>query len=264
MALSYPVNGSDLAEIYPQKIKQAKNLYPLAAKFFRGPNALAEGETLTPQMLKDPQRQKAYYQLDHLIGIAIDSGIDISHLSEFGIIKEGENRYIFDYRINPALISNASLFAFFNKPKQIQRKAQQLRALGLSKKDIQALNRYLEANNPRKQADIAERDYLKSQQQILVKKHSPERGTFHDIVAIHEQSNLVRNKSWNRWTSGLLENLSHYKQRILVEYLQQTKVRAHIVPSPIDKSYFVNFEQQLISGEIVAVLNKNINNTQEQ
>ena len=263
MVLSYPVSGSDLAEIYPQKIKQAQNLYPLAAKFFRGPNALAEGETLTPQMLKDPKRQQAYYQLDNLIGIAIDAGIDISHLNEFGIIKEGENRYIFDYRINPALISNTNLFVFFNKPEHLESDAYQLRSLGLSQEDIQALNSYLKANNPRKQANIAERDYLKSQHQLLAKKLSPERGTFHDIVAIHDQSNLVRNKSWNRWATGLLDNLSTYKQRILVEYLQQSRKQTFVIATPVDKSYFINFEHELISGEAVASLNKNINDIQE-
>ena len=97
----------------------------------------------------------------------------------------------------------------------------------------------------------------------MTAKHSPERSTFYDIVAIHDQSNIVRAKSWNRWASGLLDNLSTYKQRILVEYLQQTRKQTFVIASPVDKSYFINFEQELISGEAVASLNKYINNKQE-
>lgn len=266
MTISLPSGASELAKLYPEKIKQANNIYPLASKFFKGPNALAEGEILTPEMLKDPKRQQAYYKLRRLVGLAIDAGIDLNNLSEFGLIKEDKkaDRYSLDFRHNPHWISNRLLFSFFNRPQQLQSKAQNLRALGLSQSDIQALDNYLKANNPSKLADIAERDYLKAQKHVLAGKYSPEYASLSDILNIHEQSNKERNSSWNRWATGLLDSLPTYKQRILVQYLQSNIGRTYIAPTPINKDYLISFEQQLISGEVLTSLNKSINETQEQ
>lgn len=109
MATSSPIWASDLAKLYPEKIVEAKNLYPLAKSFFTGPGSLPPGETLTPEMLKSPERQAAYYKFRRLLGLAIDAEYDISYLEEFGL-KKAKRGYYVDFSQYPQWATVESLF----------------------------------------------------------------------------------------------------------------------------------------------------------
>jgi hypothetical protein len=260
--------GSDLAKLYPHKLAQAKNLYPLAYDFFKGPGSLPPGETLTPEMVKSPERQQAFYQLRRLVGLAIDAKYDLSALSEFGLVKTDQG-YIIDFAQSPQWASMSSLFFQLRTPQDLQFAAHYLYEVGLSNADMDKIEKYLQHNNPKIMVTQDLQKLLptntKSVQQVLqTLKTNTSQAHYQPLLDMFEARKRQRYITWDQWGVNLLNMLSKPKQRILISYLQQRMGGMIIGWAPIDKSYLRKMAEDMISGKAKAQLTTRLDKQRKQ
>lgn len=248
--LSGQAYASDLEKLYPQQLKEAKNLYQLAYRYFRGPGSLPEGETLTPEMVKNPLRQAMFYKLWDLVGLAVDADYDLSSLEEFGLLKE-HSGYSIDYKKHPQWADIDSLFLTLKNPEDLYAHARELRQKGFSQFDMDILDNYLKANNPEKQLLLAERNLVEPYSlKHDVKQLSPEQ-----MLLFHESIQKLRANILNNWGNELLEKLSLQKQRILISHLQQYLGSVSLGKLPISIESLQVYANELVSGRQLAAIN---------
>lgn len=251
LATSLPTSASDLAKLYPEKLAQAKDLYPLAKAFFTGPGSLEPGETLTPEMVKSPQRQAAYYKFRRLLGLAIDAEYDISYLEQFGLVKAKRGYYV-DFSKYPQWATVRSLFLDLRTVNSLRSIENQLLRLGLSASDIKKIEIYLTKHHPQIVENLSRQKLLQphlkafQQKQLL---HPLNESELNVVVNIHEQLKHHRFDSWNKWAVNLLEQLPKSKQRILISFLQQNLGSMAIGRAPISEAYLNTFAKELATGK---------------
>lgn len=247
--LTGPAHSSDLEKLYPEQLKQAKNLYNLAYRYFKGPGSLEPGETLTPEMVKSPLRQEMLYKIRRLVGLAVDAGYDLSALEEFGLIKE-QNVYAIYYQNTPQWARISGLFTSLQTPEDLQYAANPLMRRGFSQFDIDIVKKYLSENNPQKQMLAAER--------AVIAQYTPKSSMENTVplgaaLKAHESIRKARVDSWNQWGVNLLNKLGLHKQRILLSYLQQNLGVSELRKYPISIEYLNFFGSELASGKQLAL-----------
>jgi hypothetical protein len=255
--------ASDLEKLYPQKLTEAKNLYPLAKQYFTGPGSLAPGETLTPEMVKSRIRLNQFYKLRRLLGLAIDAGYDLSYMAEFGLIKQ-EQGYFIDFSTHPQWASMSSLFFEIREPSDLISAEYYLAKKGLTEIDLMILREYLAKNNPKVSEAIAAQDSLSSSSNLIKDSYIAGNNSLSSrhntkaVLRVHEHLKMSKFESWNKWGISLLNQFSNQKQRILLDYLQNQLGSMAIGSAPIDEEYLLRFGDEIVSGEALKELDKSL------
>lgn len=252
--LSGPANASDLEKLYPEQLKETKNLYQLAYRYFKGPGSLQPGEVLTPEMVKNPLRQKMFYELWRLLTLAVDAGYDISFLEEFGLVS-APNGFAINYREYPQWADMNSLFMSLDEPSEMSAAIYALKKKGFSQFDIDIVKNYLNNNNPIAVSKMNEYQLIAPYSQNTTKHN---RLSIDKLVNLHESIEKSLFNSWNHWGAGLLNSLSLHKQRILISYLQDKLGYVAVGKLPITIRDLEKFEQELSSGQTLENLNKTL------
>lgn len=256
--LSVQAQGKTFNELYKQELTQVKNLKALAYQYFKGPGSLPPGESLTPEMVTSKERLAQFYQIKRLIGLAIDAGIDIGFMEEFGIFEIGKGNYAVEFRKYPQWADLESLFQQLTMAPSLNTITHGLYNKGFTHSDIDALKHFLNVNNPDIAANFAKQNLIRNQQAKLKralstntkgKKDFVNSSDTQTMVAIHKLIRKNRYDSWNSWGIDLLDLYPKAKQRILLAHLQENLGSMGIGKAPLNERYLLQYGSDILSGK---------------
>lgn len=256
-------NASDLEKLYPEQLNAAKNLYQLTHAYFNGTGKLTEDNLLSPEMVKSRLRQAQFYHLWRLIALAVDAGYDLSDLQEFGIELNGPG-FTIDLKKHPQWAKMSSLFRPISEVGDFEYHAQKLRNIGLSEFDVLVLKNYVTSNNPEQMKLRGEIDLVQNFSSANSRNIGKENLESRQVIALHESVRKLREDSWFKWSTELLNQFDEQRQRVILSYLQQRLGLVAVGPQPMDMKYLEYYGKEVISGRKSAQLNSLISQYAKQ
>lgn len=258
-----PIFASDLTKLYPQQMVETKNLYSLAYDYFRGPNSLAPGETLTPEMVKSPKRQQAFYKMWQLLGLAIDDGQDISFMAEFGLSKI-KGAYFVDYKKYPQWADISALFMSLDTKAEVKQSTYYLHKKGFSNKGLEVLRAHIARFNPNEAAEMLELKLLSTYKENLNLNNRQSSQTTSELLHLHESIKRKKHFSWNQWAVKLMNKLTLHDQRVLLDRLQGQLGSMAIGKLAITEEYLHSYSKEILSGKALTDINNQLTKYREK
>jgi len=188
-------------------------------------------------MAHDKAAHAKWFDTQWLLQRAIDTKRDLGDLSEFGIVAKGDGSYSIDVANFPQWTPLNSSLTRLLEPTLFEIYATDLRARGFRDQDIDAMQAYIDANQPRR-AVFAENSALGESFATKVEKQLSKKQKIGmpQMMSYLYQTSRNSAEAKRAWAAGLLDSMDSRRRRILESYVaeQNGSITRLIAPDDVD------------------------------
>lgn len=188
-------------------------------------------------IVRDRAAHAKWYDTHWLLQRAIDKKRDLGDLSEFGIVAKGDGSYSIDVANFPQWTPLNSSLTRLLEPTLFEIYATDLKARGFRDQDIDAMQAYIDANQPRR-AVFAENAALGESFAAKVEKQLSKKQKIGmpQMMSYLYQTSRNNAEAKRAWAVGLLDSMDSQRRRILESYvIEQNRSTTRLVaPDDMD------------------------------
>lgn len=188
-------------------------------------------------MARDKAAHAKWFDTQWLLQRAIDTKRDLGDLSEFGIVAKGDGSYSIEVANFPQWTPLSSSLTRLLEPTLFEIYATDLKARGFRDQDIDAMQAYVDANQPRRavhaeNAALGESFATKVEKQLSRKQKIG----MPQMMSYLYQTSRNSAEAKRAWASGLLDSMDSQRRRILESYvIEQNRSTIRLVaPDDMD------------------------------
>jgi hypothetical protein len=239
---------TDLYKSQNQNRLQITKLNKMLADHFSQYGQADPDEFLTLESLKNKARQRQMYQLNRILGLAIDEDRPLQDLEFLGVSLTEKGNYQVNLNQNPRWATLPDL-AIPLSGKLHPIVATDLKTRGFREKDLDRLRRHLDDNPQDVAALQAQSNFISKKSKPFFAKLKLKTQGLGDSVGLLKQYNKVRVEAERQWLLAVFDLYDVQRQRILLAYLQERLGIKIIAKAPLTEQGVTDFASRFVSGK---------------
>jgi hypothetical protein len=195
-------------------------------------------------------------KLHYLLGRIIDEGLPLTNFEDFGISRNDNGSYHFNFGDSPYLALPEPLFRRLTNQSWNEKGFEALRERGFRQSDLDIVRKHLDNNSPEEEmnrlSDSFSLQQLPKLKSLVASKMILNKESYaHYFIAMSYLNSYRRQNVWRNWGLKLMSQLGQQQQRILKSYLLEALVYNRTISATQQHEFDASlrhFEEQLTSG----------------
>jgi hypothetical protein len=208
--------------------------------------------------IRDRAAYRQWSDLYFAVQLAMDERTPLKGLDAFGLVAKPDGKYVVDLHAFPQWEPlDARLYRLTN-PAILESYIPALKARGFRDEDVNALQSYVAAHDPRLTLHMEGRQLVDTfAQRLQAQRKGGQRLNLPEVLSYRYQKTSLRTDIERRWAIGLMDTLDRQRQRILASFLDefQGEMAFGMPTDALDKT-LEEEAQPIVSGEYTQIITR--------